>query len=125
MRATAALVLILVLVLALLLAGCGRPTEPTKQAEALHSIAAEGLLVADGVVEQRTTRPFVRVHGEALAEQARSLEGVAASARLRSLAGRIAAQLERLAAHAGNRGVAEQVATRLEREGRVADRLTR
>ena len=114
---------VLPLIAALLLAGCGQPTEPTKQAEALDSISSEGLLVAENVVAQRTTEPFVRVHGKALAEKARSLEAVAATPRLRSLADRIADQLEDLAAHPDYRRLADRVAFRLERETRVAGEL--
>jgi hypothetical protein len=111
------------LFVALILAGCGEPSEPTKQAEALQSISTEGGLVAGNVVEGRTTEPFARVHGEALAEKARSLESVAGSPRLRSLAARIAGQLEDLSEHADDRSRADRVAARLERESRVAGEL--
>jgi hypothetical protein len=114
---------LLVFVIALIAAGCGEPSEPAKQAEALGSISSEGRLVAEGVVDDRTTEPFVHVHGQALAKNARSLEAVAASPRLRALAGRIADQLDDLAAHAADEELAERVASRLEREARVAGEL--
>ena len=113
------------LLLALALAGCGQPTEPTKQAETLGSISTEGRLVADGVVSGRTTEPFVRVHSAALAEQARSLEEVAATPRLRSLAGRVSGELEDLSDHADDKRLASRVASRLERAGRAAEELAR
>jgi hypothetical protein len=113
------------LVLVLLVAGCGQPSEPTKQAQTLGSISSEGRLVADGVVSGRTTEPFVRVHSAALAEQARSLEEVAATPRLRSLAERISGQLEDLSDHADDRGLADRVAARLERASRTAEELAR
>jgi len=111
------------LVLALALAGCGQPTEPTKQAETLGSISSEGRLVANGVVSGRTTEPFVRVQSAALAEQARLLEEVAATPRLRSLAGRISGQLENLSDHADDEHLARRVASRLERASRTAEEL--
>jgi hypothetical protein len=113
------------LVLVLLVAGCGQPSEPTKQAQTLGSISSEGRLVADGVVSGRTTEPFVRVQSAALAEQARSLEEVAATPRLRSLAERISGQLEDLSDHADDRGLADRVAARLERASRTAEELAR
>jgi len=113
------------LLLALALAGCGQPTEPTKQAQTLGSISTEGRLVADNVVSGRTTEPFVRVHSAALAEQARSLEEVAASPRLRSLADRIAGQLEDLSDRPGDENLADRVASRLERASRSAGELGR
>ena len=113
------------LVVVLAFAGCGQPTKPTKQAQTLGSISSEGRLVAEGVVSGRTTEPFVRVHSAALAEQARSLEEVAASPRLRSLADRVAGQLEDLSDHADDRRLADRVAARLERESRVAKGLGR
>jgi hypothetical protein len=114
-----------VLIVALALAGCGQPTEPTKQAETLGSISTEGRIVADNVVSGRTTEPFVRVHSAALAEQARSLEEVAATPRLRLLAERISGQLDDLSDHADDKRLADRVAFRLERASRVAEELAR
>jgi hypothetical protein len=63
---------VLVLAVSFGLAGCGGGSQTLdaealkKQAEALESLAAEGALLAANVSEGDTTRPFVRVHAEAL-----------------------------------------------------------
>ena len=55
-----------------LLAGCGqlKTDELARAVETLQSIAAEGNLVADGVVHDRTKATFVRVHGAELSDAA-------------------------------------------------------
>jgi hypothetical protein len=54
------------------LAGCGldRRQQVRVGVEQLTSIAAEGALMADDLVRQRTTTTFVRVHGDELSAQA-------------------------------------------------------
>jgi hypothetical protein len=54
------------------LAGCGldRRQEVRVGVEQLTSIAAEGALMADDLVRQRTTTTFIRVHGDELSAQA-------------------------------------------------------
>jgi hypothetical protein len=54
------------------LAGCGldRRQEVRVGVEQFASIAAEGALMADDLVRQRTTTTFVRVHGDELSAQA-------------------------------------------------------
>ena len=54
------------------LAGCGLDRRQQVQVgvEQLTSIAAEGALMADDLVRQRTTTTFVRVHGDELSAQA-------------------------------------------------------
>ena len=81
--------------------------------------------MAEDVVSGRTTKPFVRVHSAALAEQAHSVEEVAASPRLRSLVDRIAGQLEDLSDRPGDENLAGRVASRLERASRSARELSR
>ena len=58
-------------------AGCGGSStlsakQLQKQAETVHSTAAEGALLAAGVADGRTTTPFARIHSKALADQAKS-----------------------------------------------------
>jgi len=56
----------------LLLGGCEPLTanELEHEAGAIHSTAAEGALLADGVARHRTTSPFVRAHAAELAAAA-------------------------------------------------------
>jgi hypothetical protein len=56
----------------LLLAGCEPLTSDELQHEAgsIHSTAAEGALLADGVARQRTLSSFVRAHAKELADAA-------------------------------------------------------
>ena len=58
----------------LLLSGCLVPAEPTKQAEEVSSISAEGALLAHEVVEGDVTDTFARVHAEALRMKLSELE---------------------------------------------------
>jgi hypothetical protein len=64
----------LLLAALVLLAGCGQPTEPKKQAEDLGSVAAEGALLAHDAVDGASTGPFTRVHSEVLREDVQKLE---------------------------------------------------
>ena len=56
----------------LLLAGCEPLTtnELQHEAQAIHSTAAEGALLADGVARERTLSSFVRAHAAELADAA-------------------------------------------------------
>lgn len=60
------------LLVAPMLGGCNelQPEELARGVETLHSIAAEGSLIADGVARRRTKTTFVRVHGAELSEAA-------------------------------------------------------
>jgi hypothetical protein len=59
-------------VLAVALAGCDPldHSELRREVKSLHSIAAEGRLMAKGVERDRTKATFVRVHARELAESA-------------------------------------------------------
>jgi hypothetical protein len=57
-----------------LVAGCGQPTQPKKQAEDLGSVAAEGALLAHDAADGSSTGPFTRVHSEVLREDVQKLE---------------------------------------------------
>src|SRR5882724_1395692 len=56
----------------LLLTGCEPLTSDELRHElaAIHSTAAEGALLADGVARERTSSPFVRAHATELADAA-------------------------------------------------------
>jgi hypothetical protein len=64
----------LVLCCSLLLSGCLVPSEPSKQAEEISSISAEGALLAHEVEEGDVTSTFARVHAEALRKKLSQLE---------------------------------------------------
>jgi hypothetical protein len=83
--------LILVVVL---LAGCG--STASKQAEDLHSLAAEGALMAHDAREGDEWTPYRQAHSKELAKETSSLEASATTRALAGLARRIAADLERL-----------------------------
>ena len=118
MRKTALLLAALVVV-----AGCGTPSSPSKQAEQLASIAAEGALAAHDAAEGSTTDTFTRVHGNALEELASKVEKKAATPQLRTLATRIARSLDDLSSHPGDEGRAAQVQRELERAAKTAGEL--
>jgi hypothetical protein len=83
-----------VLLAALLLAGCG--SSPATQAEDLHSLAAEGALLAHDAGEGDDWGPYREAHAQELAEQASSLESQAKTRRLSALAGQLARDLQAL-----------------------------
>jgi hypothetical protein len=86
----------LLLAALVLLAGCGQPTEPKKQAEDLGSVAAEGALLAHEAVDGSSTGPFTRVHSEVLREDVQKLEPKLKERPLVRLAEDISAALEEL-----------------------------
>jgi hypothetical protein len=86
----------LLLIAALLLAGCGQPTEPSKQAEALGSMAAEGALLAHDAAGGSSTGPFTRVHSEALRTKLDQLEPYLEDSQLARLAADIGEALDGL-----------------------------
>ena len=58
----------------LLLSGCLVPTEPSKQADEIASVAAEGALLAHDAAEGDTTATFTRVHSGELRSKLAQLE---------------------------------------------------
>jgi uncharacterized lipoprotein len=97
----------------LVLAGCGVPQEPAKQAEEVHSIAAEGALLAHEASEG-SLDAFTSEHAKALRKM---LTEVRAEIEIERLAGRAAevdAALSRLADEPGDREQARLLERRLE-----------
>jgi hypothetical protein len=90
--------------LALVLAGCGQATEPTKQAEELGSVAAEGALLAHDAADGASTGPFARVHSEVLGEDVHKLEPKLKQRALIRLADEISGALEELPDQPGAAG---------------------
>ena len=124
--------------LVLALAGCGGgtvgPHAFKKEVEAVHSLAAEGALVAEQVAHGDVTQTFVRVHATYLRQRAAMLERTLSNARVASsLAGRrrravrVAARvervLERLHRYPGDRRLGVRLRIKLELAAQQAERL--
>jgi hypothetical protein len=133
LRAVAALA-----VAAVLAGGCRGGDMTTyrfsKDAESLQSLATEGGVLADGVVESRTTSAFVRTHAQELASDTEKLASVVASThaepevvgktvRLAALARKAAAQLRTLADHPSDRATAASVRSALHDAADAAEKL--
>jgi hypothetical protein len=106
----------------------------SKDAESLQSLATEGGLLADGVVDGRTTSAFVRTHAQELASDTEKLASVVAStepklglgartARLAALARRAAAQLRLLAKQPSDPATATGIRARLNEAADAAEQL--
>ena len=85
-------------VAAALLAGCGVPGDPVKQAEEVQSVAAEGALLAHDAAEGDTLATFTRAHGRALRKRIDELRPAAANEEIARLVGEVSTDLERLVA---------------------------
>jgi hypothetical protein len=123
---------------ALVASGCqgGAMTEYrfSKDAESLHSLATEGGLLADGVVDSRTTSAFVLTHAQELASDTEKLASVVASTepepglggkteRLAALARRAATQLRLLADHPSDPTAAAAIRSALNNLADAAEQL--
>jgi hypothetical protein len=110
-------------VLTVVVVGCGVPSEPTKQAEDVGSIAAEGAILAHDAAEGSTTSVFTRVHAEALQKKLRPLESKIATPQLGRLVADVDAALAELADDPRDRTSAARVERRLERAANEAEEL--
>jgi hypothetical protein len=108
---------------ALLLTGCGVPQELSKQAEEVHSIAAEGALVTHDAGEGATTAPFTRTHSKALRKLLGKLEPAIENPRLSRIAEDVDRSLEQLADDPGDRAGARRLERDLDKAARAADEL--
>ena len=102
-------------------AGCGVPSEPSKQAEEVGSVAAEGALLAHDAENGRTTAPFVRTHAEALLKLLEPLRPKIVEPELGQVAGEVETALTALADDPGAAGIS----SRLERAANQADELAK
>jgi hypothetical protein len=101
------------------LAGCG--SNATKQADDLHSLAAEGVLLAHDVGEGDAWGPYVRVHSEELAAEAASIGSAAKTQRLAATARLVARELESLGV--AGEPQAKDIEVRLSRLAKILERL--
>jgi hypothetical protein len=110
---------------AVLAAGCAAPSEPTKQAAEVASVAAEGALLAHDAAEGDTFRSFTRVHAKALEERLAQLEPKTDDGQVAALLARVAGALERLADDPGDRERAAMLEHELEAAANDAEQLAR
>jgi len=98
--------LVLVICAACLLAGCGTPQELSKQADEVHSVAAEGSLLAHGAAAGDTTEPFTSEHAKALRKLLRPVRGAIEDERLTGIADDVDRTLGELEASPGDEALA-------------------
>jgi hypothetical protein len=103
--------------------GCGVPQELAKQAEEVHSVAAEGALLAHEASEGSSTDTFTREHATALRKLLGELRPAIENADLAQTAAKIDALLAALAEEPGRRSRAELLERALDRAAKTADEL--
>lgn len=109
-------------VLILVLAGCGVPQELSKQAEEVHSVAAEGALLAHEASEGSLDN-FTTEHAKALQKLLGQVRPAIEDARLARTAEAVDAALTSLAEHPGDRANAGRLEHRLDDAATAADEL--
>jgi hypothetical protein len=109
----------------LLLAGCGTPQELAKQADEVHSVAAEGALLAHEAAEGDTRGTFAREHAEALRKLLGKLRPAIEERRLATVADDVDSTLAELARAPGDRERAAGAERKLERAAEAADELAK
>ena len=111
-----------VILVVLLLAGCGVPQELSKQAEEVHSVAAEGALLAHEASEG-SLDTFTREHAKALRKLLGQLQPAIDDDRLARTSDAVDAALADLAEHPGDRANASRLERRLGVAAKAADEL--
>jgi hypothetical protein len=100
----------------LLLAGCGAPHELTTQADEVHSLAAEGALLAHEAADGDAFAAFTTEHSAALRGRLGELRPAIEDAQLATIAAALDRTLRSLGSHPGDHGraaVAERALSRL------------
>jgi hypothetical protein len=108
--------------LVLVLAGCGVPQELSKQAEEVHSVAAEGALLAHEASEG-SLDTFTSEHATALRKLLGQLRPAIEDAQLARTADAVDAALTSLVEHPGDRTNAGRLERRLDAAAKAADEL--
>ena len=103
--------------------GCGVPQELSKQAEEVHSVAAEGALLAHEASEGSSTNTFTREHAKALQKLLGELRPAIENADLAQIAAKVDAMLAALADEPGRRSRAVLLERALDRAAKTADEL--
>jgi hypothetical protein len=107
----------------LLLVGCGPPGTLAKQADEVHSVAAEGSILAHDASEGDTTAAFARAHTRALRRRLAEVEAVIDHGRLVRVAEAVSRDLHQLGERPGDRVHAAELERRLERAADEADEI--
>ena len=107
----------------LVLAGCGVPHELPKQAEEVHSVAAEGALLAHDASEGSTTGTFTREHAKALRKLLRPLRSAIENKRLAEVADDVDRTLSELERTPGDEERAAGAERKLEQLADSAEEL--
>ena len=121
-RATSGIAAAAAVAVALALTAC-QPTEVSKQAEEVASVAAEGALLAHGAAEGTTTDTFAREHAKALRTLLGQVRGVIEDERLAGIAADVDAALGHLADDPGDEERAARVEADLDRANEAAEEL--
>lgn len=116
---------VLLVLVVVLLAGCGTPHEAAKQAEEVHSVAAEGALLAHEAAEGDTRDTFAREHAKALRKRLDELRPVIEEPRLAELADDVDRTLDELGRTPGDRDRAAGAERKLERAAEAAEELAK
>jgi hypothetical protein len=113
-----------VLGVVLLAVGCGVPRELSKQAEDVHSVAAEGALLAHDASEGSTTSTFTAEHAEALRKLLSPLRAAVEDERLAEIADDVDRTLGDLARAPDDERRAAAAERRLDRLAADAEELS-
>jgi hypothetical protein len=113
-----------VLGVVLLAVGCGVPHELSKQAEDVHSVAAEGALLAHDASEGSTTSTFTAEHAEALRKLLSPLRAAVEDERLAEIADDVDRTLGDLARAPDDERRAAAAERRLDRLAADAEELS-
>lgn len=116
---------VLLVSVVLLLAGCGAPHELSKQADEVHSVAAEGALLAHEAAAGDTRDAFAREHAKALRKLLGKVRPAIEEPRLASVAGDVDRTLAELGRTPGDRSRAAGAERKLERAAKTADEIAR
>ena len=108
----------------LLISGCGVPQELSKQAEEVHSVAAEGAVLAHEASEG-SLDTFTREHAKALRKLLGELRPAIEDERLARTSDSVDAALAKLAEHPGDRTDARRLERSLTDDAKTADELSK
>ena len=107
------------------LAGCGTPQELSKQADEVHSVAAEGALLAHEAAAGDTLDTFAREHAQALRKLLGKVRPAIEEPRLAAVSDDVDRTLAEFARTPGDRSRAAAAERKLERAAKAADELAK